>query len=128
MTTYSLDLRERVIAAYESTRNKSQVCRQFSIARSTLDRWLQLKEATGALNPRVHRIRGYGHKVNDLDEFRQWLESQLPFERIVDLIPAFEAHYGTGISRSVLTKWVKRSGLTRKKKPSATVKRTPSTE
>ncbi len=124
MTTYSLDLRERVIAAYEETGNKSLVCRTCSIARTTLDHWLQLREETGELKSRVHRIRGDGHKVGDLDAFRNWLESQMPFERIGDLIPHFDAHYGTSISRSNLHKWVKRSGWTRKKSPSATDKPT----
>jgi transposase len=122
MTTYSHDLRERVIRAYEQTGHKSKVCQTFSIARSTLDKWLALRVETGGLAPRPHRIRGHSHKVSDLDAFREWVKSETPVERLEELIPRFEAHYGTPISYSNLHKWLQRIGWSHKKKPSATNK------
>ena len=122
MTTYSHDLRERVIHAYEQTRHKSKVCQTFSIARSTLDKWLALQAETGSLTPRVHRIRGHSHKVKDLDAFREWVKSETPVERLEDLIPRFEAHYGIPITYSNLYRWLQRAGWSHKKKPSATNK------
>jgi transposase-like protein len=47
MAVLSTDLRSRVITAFEQTGNKSQVCRTFNIARTTLDDWIKLKERTG---------------------------------------------------------------------------------
>ena len=118
MTTYSHDLRERAIKAYEQTGHKSNVCKTFSIARSTLDKWLALRIQTGGLAPPPHPIRGYNHKVTDLAAFREWVESETPVERLADLIPRFEAHYGTPISYSNLHKWLQRIGWSHKKKPS----------
>lgn len=114
MTTYSPDLRERVLSAYRQNGNKSAVCRTFSIARTTLDSWLKLHEETGKLDPRVHRIRGHSHKVKDLDHFKRWLEQQ-QFERIRDLMPLFEAEYGVPISHTNMHKWLRRAGWTHKK-------------
>jgi len=114
MTTYSSDLRQRVITAYEQSGNKSAVCRTFSIARTTLDYWLKLREETGGLEPRPHKIRGHSHKVKDLDSFKLWLEQQ-QFERIRDLMPLFEAEYGVPISHTNMHKWVRRAGWTNKK-------------
>lgn len=115
MTTYSLDLRERVLKAYEKSGHKSQVCETFSIARSTLDKWLRLREETGGLLPRPHRIRGHSHKVTDVEAFRRWVESESPFERIEDLRPRFEAHYGQPIAYRSLHKWLQRIGWSHKK-------------
>lgn len=115
MTTYSKDLRERAVAAYETSGHKSQVCQTFSIARSTLDSWLSLRAETGSLTPRRHRSRGHSHKVTDLEAFRQWVDSESPFERIEDLRPRFEAHYGKPISYRGLHKWLQRIGWSHKK-------------
>lgn len=121
-THYSLDLRERVIAAYEQTRHKSKVCETFSIARSTLDKWLSLRAETGDLQRRPHRSVGHGHKVRDIEAFRQWVESESPFERIEDLRPRFEAHYGEAISYRGLHKWLHRIGWSCKKNAHPTKK------
>lgn len=114
-THYSLDLRERVVAAYEKSRHKSRVCETFSIARSTLDKWLALQEATGSLQRREHRSVGHSHKVTDREAFRQWVGSGSPFERIEDLQPRFEAHYGEPIAYRTLHKWLHRIGWSCKK-------------
>ena len=114
-TYYSLDLRERIVAAYEKSRHKSQVCETFSIARSTLDKWLALRKETGNLQPREQRSVGHSHKVTDIEAFRQWVEGESPFERIEDLRPRFEAHYGDPISYRGLHKWLQRIGWSHKK-------------
>ena len=45
----SLDLRERVLAAYDRSGHKSHTCAEFGIARTTLDKWLKLRERIGSL-------------------------------------------------------------------------------
>ena len=112
---YSQDLRERAVAAYEKSKHKSNVCKTFSIARTTLDKWLLLKEETGSLQPRTHHHPGHSHKVKDIDAFRQWVEQETPFERIEDLRPRFEARFGEAISYRSLHKWLQRIGWSHKK-------------
>lgn len=80
-----------------------------------MDKWLALRVETGGLAPRPHRIRGHSHKVTDLDAFREWVKSETPVERLEELIPRFEAHYGTPISYSNLHKWLQRIGWSHKK-------------
>jgi transposase len=121
-TYYSLDLRERMVAAYEKSHHKSHVCETFSIARSTLDKWLTLREETGNLQLCEHRPVGHSYKVTDIEAFRQWAEGESPFERIEDLRPRFEVHYGKSISYHGLHKWLQRIGWSHKKNAHPTSK------
>ena len=52
---YSVDLRERVLRAIDEGMSKMTAHRTFHISRSTLDHWLDLRESTGSLLPRVMR-------------------------------------------------------------------------
>jgi len=47
--SYSIDLRERVIAYIEQGGRKLDAARLFDVGRPTIDRWLQLKKETGSL-------------------------------------------------------------------------------
>ncbi|MCE1272680.1 MAG: helix-turn-helix domain-containing protein, partial [Acinetobacter sp.] len=51
MRAHSLELRKKVMAAYRQTKHKSNVCKQFNIARSTLDEWISLEKNTKDLKP-----------------------------------------------------------------------------
>lgn len=61
---YSVDLRERVVAACEEgVLPRSEIARQFRIAESTLYEWLKIKRETGSLDARPHA----GGPVSELD-------------------------------------------------------------
>ncbi|WP_050988039.1 hypothetical protein [Thiothrix nivea] len=83
---------------------------------------MALREETGSLQPRTHPRPGHSHKVKDVEAFRQWVESETPFERIEDLLPRFEAHYGKAISYRGLHKWLQRIGWSHKKNVLSTSK------
>ncbi|MFW1893833.1 IS630 transposase-related protein, partial [Acinetobacter geminorum] len=51
MRAYSLDFRQKVMVAYKQTQHKTKVCKQFKIARSSLDEWIALQETTQDLKP-----------------------------------------------------------------------------
>ncbi|WP_020393814.1 helix-turn-helix domain-containing protein, partial [Thiolinea disciformis] len=72
MGVYGLELRERVLAAYERHQNKSLVCREFQIARTTLDDWIRW-QAEGRLKPEVWS-RGRRHTIQDWDAFKRFVE------------------------------------------------------
>lgn len=80
------DLRSRVIEGYERTNNKSQVCRTFNIARTTLDDWIKLKERTGGLESPWQQ--GTKPLIKDWDTFKAFIE-QSPFETIKQLVPLY---------------------------------------
>jgi transposase len=116
MKAYDVELRKRAIAYYEQSGHKVETCRIFQLSRPTLDRWLAQQAEQGHLEPKTNYQTGYGHKVTDLDEFRQWVSEQ-SFERVVDLIDPFERHYGIEIKERNLLKWLHRAGYRFKKKP-----------
>lgn len=115
MTTYSLDLRQRAMAAYKETGLKAPVCKTFRIARTTLDAWIKLEEETGLLQPRQHRIRGHSHTITDWDDFKVFVQTT-PFNTVYDLIEPFQLRYSKSISYDVLLKGLKRIGWSNKKR------------
>ena len=69
---YSYDLRIRAIEAVNRGERKIDVCRMFQISRNTLDLWLKREKETGDCKAIVNFQKGYGHKIKDLDKFREF--------------------------------------------------------
>ena len=124
MPVLSTDLRTRAIETYERTGNKSQVCRTFNIARTTLDHWIKLKSETGSLDQQAWG-RGRKHTISDWDAFKAFVE-QASFDTIKQLVPLYEQHFGKPIDYECLRTSVHRLGLTHKKRVSHTAKLTMS--
>ena len=124
MPVLSTDLRTRAIEAYERTGNKSQVCRTFNIARTTLDNWIQLKSETGSLDQQAWG-RGRKHTILDWNAFKAFVE-QTSFDTITQLVPLYEQHFGKPVDYECLRTSVHRLGLTHKKRVSRTKKLTTS--
>ena len=71
MKAYSLDLRERVVAAYQNgTDSIRAVSEQFQVSISFLKKMLARHHATGDLAPRGH---GGGKRKTLADSHRKWL-------------------------------------------------------
>lgn len=70
---YSVDLREKALAAVNNGARKSDVSRMFNISRNTLDLWIKRAAATGSVAPKTYVRRGPAPKIQDLDEFRQFV-------------------------------------------------------
>lgn len=71
MKAYSLDLRERVVAAYQNgIESIREVSEQFQVSESFLKKMLARHRATGDLAPRGH---GGGKKKTLSDSHRRWL-------------------------------------------------------
>ncbi len=51
MRAYSLDLRERIVAAVDAGQPKSAVARLLGVGRATVDRYVRQQRATGDLRP-----------------------------------------------------------------------------
>ena len=52
MQAYSLDLRQRIVAALDAGKRPSEVAAQFSVGVSTVKRYRQQRRDTGRLDPR----------------------------------------------------------------------------
>jgi transposase len=124
MPVLSTDLRTRAIEAYDRTGNKSQVCRIFNIARTTLDDWIKLKSKTGSLDQPAWG-RGRKHAISDWDAFKAFVK-QSSFDTVKQLVPLYEQHFGKPISYECLRASVHRVGLTHKKRASHTKRLTTS--
>jgi len=109
MRAYSVDLRKKVLSAYYKSQHKSNVCKQFGIARSTLDEWILLESLNGNLNPLPIKCIGRPPVIQDLNTFDEFLNCT-SFIKIKDLIEPFEKKFGYKISYAILWRNLKKCG------------------
>ncbi|MDH0032589.1 MULTISPECIES: IS630 transposase-related protein [unclassified Acinetobacter] len=114
MRAYSLDLRKKVMAAYHQTQHKSEVCKRFNIARSTLDEWILLEQTTQDLKPLPAIRNGRPFSIKDLESFEEFVKST-PFTQIRDLLDPFEQKFGYKVSYSVLWRGLHKIGRAKKR-------------
>jgi transposase len=78
MKTYSMDLRERVVAAYDGkTGTQKEIAARFSVSDSWVKKLLHLRRSRGSIAPKPH---GGGQKAKFADErlqeLKQWVEQE----------------------------------------------------
>jgi transposase len=54
MNSYSVDLRQRIVAAVNSGMSRSEVARTFQVSAATIRRYLKQQRESGDLTPRAH--------------------------------------------------------------------------
>lgn len=69
---YSYDLRRKVIEAIDGGMGKTQASKIFRISRNTIDLWLHRRKETGDYKADDGYQRGYGAKIIDLEEFKEF--------------------------------------------------------
>lgn len=69
---YSYDLRTKVIEAIDGGMGKTQASRIFKISRNTINLWLHRRKETGDYRAPVGYQRGYGAKITDLEDFKEF--------------------------------------------------------
>lgn len=108
---YSLDLRQKAIAAIERGEKKSHVCRTLKISRNTLDLWLKRRDETGTVAPKVRTTPSVEPKIKDLTAFEQFAREHghLTAVRMAERWPE-------PISDVTIGKALKKIGFTRKKR------------
>ena len=117
MASYSLDLRERVVKAHlEEGQNKSAVARRFGVSRWTVMRYVE-RSALGSLAPTPHpggkrRLNGTQCEVleGQVREHQDWSLEQHA--------AAITAATGVAIKKSSVGNYLKRLGITHKKRAS----------
>ncbi|NEQ45452.1 MAG: helix-turn-helix domain-containing protein [Leptolyngbya sp. SIOISBB] len=67
---YSLDLRQKAVAALEAGHSKASVSRLMGIGTTTLTEWHNRYRASGTIAAPQGYQRGHSHKITDWDEFR----------------------------------------------------------
>ena len=55
MVVYSVDLRERVVAAVDGGLTQAQAAERFSVSLTSVERWMARRRASGSLAPTIQR-------------------------------------------------------------------------
>lgn len=110
---YSLDLRERVVAAVATGRSCRAVAAAFSVGVSTVVRWSQRKRATGS----VAAGKLGGHRRYILEPEREWLLRRVEENANLTLHGVRQelAERGVGVSCDTLWRFLRREGISFKK-------------
>jgi transposase len=114
MRAYSLDLRQRVVAAVDAGTPRAAVARTFQIARATIKRYLKQRREAGTLAPRTSPGRPAGIPADQLPA----LEGQLtahPDATLAQHCQRWQEARGAAVSASARRRASKRLEWTRKK-------------
>ena len=129
MQAYSLDLRQRVVLAYENGRETIQeVAERFLVSRSFIKKMLARKRSTGDIAPVGHRG---GQKKRLSDKHRKWLLKTVlsePDITLADLKQLLEKEKNISVSVPTLSRELRRMNLRRKKNLWSLVKETSEKE
>ena len=113
---YSLDLRERVVAAArEEHLTQAALARRFRVSAGTVSYWLRRVEETGSVAPEPHG----GGRAASVDEPGAQVLAELVRAQndrtLEELAALYHARTQVRLSRSALWRAVTRLGLERKK-------------
>ena len=115
MKALSIDLRERIVSAYEQGQGSQQaLADRFHVSLSSVERLLRLKRETGSLEPKPHRS-GHQPIINE-DDF-PLIEDLLKDDLIQEeLAQRFTEQTGRSVSQPTISRVLRRMEITRKKK------------
>lgn len=116
MKAYSLDLRQKIVDAYERKQgSQRQLAQTFGVSRSFVEKLFRQRRQTGSLEP---RRQGGNHKpllgTEDLALVRH-LVGQQPDLTLQELCDAVDQQRGIRVSVATMCTWLQRLGLGRKK-------------
>jgi transposase len=116
MQAYSLDLRRRVLRAYEQGEGSiSEIAEQFSVSTGFVKKMLRQWRSTGDLSPLPH---GGGKPKSLPDALRQKLRRKVRRQgdiSLVELQSFLAEEEQTGVHLSTVSRALKEPGLPRKK-------------
>jgi putative transposase len=110
---YSLDLRERLVAAVEAGESRRSAARRFGVSASVAVKWLQRVRRTGSVAP--DQVGGYRRPA--LEGERGWILARIAEKPDLTLraLAAELTERGTTVSQYAVWSFFKREGLTFKK-------------
>lgn len=118
MTTYSIDLRERVVRAYEKGDGSiRQLARRYEVSKNTVQAWLERKRSSGV----VTALPARGGKVSQLMGLEQELDALVkahPDYTLAQYCEVWFEQQGVGVAESTMCRWLQQRELTLKKNTS----------
>lgn len=105
MRAYSVDLREKLLAAVDAGMSRKQAAAVFGVSVPSIERYVRLRRGTGSLAPR--RALKLGPAAVKGDAVRAWLPGRLercPDATLAEHAAAFTAAIGMPISPATVVR------------------------
>ena len=117
MRAYSMDLRERVLAAVDRSTPRKEIVRTLGVSEPTIRRYLRLRRETGSVAPKPPPKRPFS--IGQSVEQRRALWKQLEVHDDATLerhCQLWERKQGVKVSISTMSRAIRRLGWTLKKR------------
>jgi|RhiMetdeSRZDD1v2_1073273.scaffolds.fasta_scaffold1962985_1 transposase len=114
MKAYSIDLRERALAALDRGMSRASVVATFQVSQGSIKRWLRARRETGDLTPRRPPGRPATIQSTQTPALRAQLE-QHPDATLAEHAAHWNADTGTTLSQWSLGRAIRALGWSRKK-------------
>ena len=107
-SAYSFDLRKKALEIFEEKKSKLATAKILKISVATIFRWVKQNERTGSVAAKKGYQKGYGHKIKDLEKFKNFVDKNNSFT-IIEMSEKLK------ISKSVVHRALHKIGYTVKK-------------
>ena len=115
---YSMDLRERVVAAIEGGESTHQAAARFAIGIATAGAWARLKRATGDVRPaKQGKPKGAVLVLDPHADFILAALAEAPDTTLDEMVERLREERGVTVVRTAVWKLLDRHGQTHKKRP-----------
>ena len=111
---YSMDLRERVVAAIESGESTHRAAARFAIGIATAGVWARLKRATGDVRP-AKQGKPKGAVLDAHADFILDVLAKAPDTTLDEMVERLREERGVTVVRTAVWKLLDRNGQTHKK-------------
>lgn len=123
MGSYSMDLRQRIVDAYDNGEGSYQtLADRFKVDKSTVYRYVKRTRETGSVAPTIPTKKGPDPKVELSVVYELW--AARPDATEAELVTAIAARTGVKLHRATVGRMLHKLGLTRKKSRSPPPSRT----
>ena len=119
---YSMDLRERVVAAVEDGMSTRQAAKRFSVSISAAGAWSRLKRATGSVHP-AKQGKPKGSVLDAHADFILGVIEETPDTTLDEMAERLHQERGVRVVRTAVWKFLDRRQQTHKKRPRAPASR-----
>ena len=113
---YSVDLRERVVAAIEGGMSTGEAARRFAVSKAASGDWARRKRRTGSVAP-AKQGKPRGLKLDAHADFIFGLIEEAPDITLDEMVERLAAERAVKIVRTGVWTFLARRGQTHKKRP-----------
>jgi transposase len=113
---YSMDLRERVVAAIEGGMSTGEAAKRFLIGKATAGAWARLKRATGSVAP-PRQGKPKGSVLDPHADFILGALAAKPDTTLDEMVERLADERAVIVVRTAVWKFLDRRDMTHKKRP-----------